>query len=256
MCEALGFGRSPYTKFEGLASRPTRENGELLPPVDMVGFKIVVVNSQDQAEALAGGEMYECGVGEVHGAVGIVVHESLDLRQFLVRNRRHLNRARAQESPNSANIAKASFGEMKNFRLGLPTSADRFSRFFIRRPPSFGLALVPELLAFGQSQFHLDPAVLKVQPRRDQGQALLLGLADQLANLFAMHQQLAGAQRGVVEDVAVLVGTDVGVQQPDRIVFDQAVGVLKIGEAAPDGLDLGPGEDHPGLKFFQQEVVM
>src|ERR1035438_3393604 len=92
--------------------------------------------------------------------------------------------------------------------LSFPAAVDRFPSFLIGRAPPVGLALVPELLALGQSQFHLDSPVLEVQPRGDQGETLLLGLANQLADLFAMHQQFAGTQRGVVEDVAVLVGTD------------------------------------------------
>jgi len=71
-----------------------------------------------------------------------------------------------------------------------------------------------------------------------------------------VHKQFAGAQGGVVVDVSVLVGADVGVEQKDFVVFDQAVGVLEVGQAGADGFDLGAGEGNSGLKFFQQEVVM
>src|ERR1039457_4423736 len=57
-----------------------------------------------------------------------------------------------------------------------PAAVDRFPGFIVRRAPPVGLALVPELLALGQSQFHLDSPVLEVQPRGDQGETLLLGL--------------------------------------------------------------------------------
>jgi len=140
--------------------------------------------------------------------------------------------------------------------LRLPAAADGFPRFFIRSSPPFGFALVPELLALGQGQFHLDPAVFEVHPRGNQGQALLLRFADELADLFAMHQQFAGAQRGMIMNVSMLIGADVGVQQPDGVVFDQSIGVFKVSQAPADRLYFGTCQNHPRLKFFQQEVVM
>ena len=144
----------------------------------------------------------------------------------------------------------------RRWLFSVSTARDRLSRFFVGGAPPLGLALVPQLLAFGQSELHLHSAVLEVHPRGDQGQSLLLRLADQLADLFAVHQQLASPQRGVVEDVAMLIRADVGVQQPEGIVLDQALRVLEVGEAAPDGLHFGPRQNHSGFKFFQQEVVM
>ena len=70
---------------------------------------------------------------------------------------------------------------------------------------AFGFALVPQLLAFGQGEFNLHSTVLEVHPRGDEGQALLLGLADELADFLLVDQQFAGAQGRVVEDVAVVV---------------------------------------------------
>ena len=71
-----------------------------------------------------------------------------------------------------------------------------------------------------------------------------------------MDQQFARTQRGVIEDVSVLIGADVAIQQPEFAVFDQAVGVLEVAAASPYRFDLGPGQSNPRLKFFQQEVVM
>ena len=134
--------------------------------------------------------------------------------------------------------------------LGLPAvrrryplllaAPNRFPSFLIRRPSSLGLPFVPKLLAFGQGQLHFHFAVLEVHADWDQRQSLLLGFTDQLADFFFVHQQLTGAQRGVVMDVAVLVGADVGVEQPEFAVLDQAVGVFEVGEAAADRFGLGP----------------
>ena len=105
-------------------------------------------------------------------------------------------------------------------RLLLPASADGVSGFFIGCSTAFGFALVPQLLAFGQRQLNFHFTVLEVHADGDQRESFLLGLADQLADFFFVHKQLAGAQRGVVVDVTVLVGADVGVEQPELSVFD------------------------------------
>src|SRR5438309_3792818 len=102
-------------------------------------------------------------------------------------------------------------------------SADGISCLFIGRTATLGLTLIPELFALGQSQFDFDSAVLKVQPRRDQRQTLLLGLTNQLPDLLGVHQQLSSPQRSVVMNVSMFVRPDVGVQQPDSTVFDQPI---------------------------------
>src|SRR5580704_14485254 len=71
-----------------------------------------------------------------------------------------------------------------------------------------------------------------------------------------MHQELAGAKRGVVVNVAVLVGSDVGIEEPKFSVFDESVGIFEVGQAAADRFGLSSGKNHATLKFFQQEVVM
>src|SRR5512146_3426425 len=75
-----------------------------------------------------------------------------------------------------------------------------------------GLAAVVELLAFGESQLDLGMTALgEIDAEGDEGEALLLGLAEQLVDLFLMQQQLADPERVVVHDVAVAVGTDMAV---------------------------------------------
>src|SRR3974390_780146 len=104
---------------------------------------------------------------------------------------------------------------VKATRLALiPMSSprDRFPCLFIGRPAPLGLALIPKLLALGQRQLHFDSAIFKVQADGNQREALLLGLADQLADFLAVHQQFAGTKRSVVVDVAMLVRTDMRVQ--------------------------------------------
>ena len=56
------------------------------------------------------------------------------------------------------------------------------------------------LFTLGQADFQLGAAALPVELQRDEGVALALGGADQLVQLLAMQQQLAGA-RGVRLDM-------------------------------------------------------
>jgi hypothetical protein len=42
----------------------------------------------------------------------------------------------------------------------------------------------------------------------------------------------------VIVNIPVLVGADVSVKEPKLVIFDQAVGILKVGKAASNGLDL------------------
>jgi len=118
--------------------------------------------------------------------------------------------------------------------LGLPTASNGVSGFFIRRSAPLSLAFVPELLAFGQRQLNFYFAVLEVHADGNQGQSLLLRFADQLADFFLVHEQLPGPQGRVVMNVAVLVGTDVGIEQPEFALFHQAVGIFKVSQAAPN----------------------
>src|SRR5437660_12874613 len=71
-----------------------------------------------------------------------------------------------------------------------------------------------------------------------------------------MHEQLAGTQRSVVEDVAMLVRPDVAVKQPEFAIFDQAIGIFQVGPASAYRVYLRCSEGHPRLKFFQHEVVV
>src|SRR5215472_1260245 len=103
---------------------------------------------------------------------------------------------------------------------GFATAGDGFAGLFVGRAAALGFALVPELFAFGEGEFDLDSSVLEVHASGDKGESALLGFAHQLAQLFFMDQELAGAQRCVIENVAVLVRTDVTVEQPELAVLD------------------------------------
>jgi hypothetical protein len=73
-----------------------------------------------------------------------------------------------------------------------------------------GLPAVMLLLAFSQPKLNLRKASLgEIDAERDECEPLLLRLAEKLVDLLAVKEQLPGAERFVIHDVAVAVGTDV-----------------------------------------------
>jgi hypothetical protein len=63
-------------------------------------------------------------------------------------------------------------------RLPFPRSSNRFSGLAVCSTAAFGLAFVPQLLAFGQRQFHLHATILEIHSYRDQRLTLLLRLTN------------------------------------------------------------------------------
>src|SRR5437868_8250927 len=88
---------------------------------------------------------------------------------------------------------------------------DGRARFAVDLAALDRLALDVLLLAARQADGNLYAAVLEVQPRRHERHALLDGLADQLADLVPVQQQLAPAQRLVLGVAAMAVRADVDV---------------------------------------------
>src|SRR3954470_463921 len=128
---------------------------------------------------------------------------------------------------------------MSEAQSPLPRPCDRFPGFFVGGAATVGFALVPQLLTLGECKFYFHASILEIHAGGDEREALLLSFADELFDLFFMHQQFAGAERGMVVNVAMLVGSDMAVEQPQFAVFDQPVGVFEIDQARPDGLNLG-----------------
>src|SRR3954451_11068573 len=118
------------------------------------------------------------------------------------------------------------------------------------------LPLVVGLLALGQRKGGLDLAVLEVQVERDEREAALLGLADQLVDLGAVHEHLALAARRVVGPGPLGVLGDVHVLQPHLPVVDGGEPVDERGPAGTQALHLGACEDQAHLVGVQDRVVV
>ena len=70
-----------------------------------------------------------------------------------------------------------------------------------------------------------------------------------------MQQQLPVAALGVVQQVGVAVGADAGAHQEHLAPPELHEGVAEVEPALPDGLHLGAGEAHPGLRPLEDLVV-
>ena len=123
-------------------------------------------------------------------------------------------------------------------------------------PLGGGVPLVIVLLALAKADLQLHPGVFKVGAQGDQGQAVLLHHGLQLADLPLVHQQPPGADRVLIEDVALLVGGDVHPVDVDLPVFRDAESVLQVQGPGPDGLDLRPGQLDARLEAFLHEVFV
>jgi hypothetical protein len=75
-----------------------------------------------------------------------------------------------------------------------------------------------DLLAPGQGDLQLDPAVLEIHAHRNHGQALLLHLGPQMPDLGRVQQQLARPLRLVPGIARVLVFRDVHAHKPGLAV--------------------------------------
>src|SRR4029079_608583 len=111
-------------------------------------------------------------------------------------------------------------------------------------------------LAPREPELQLGPATAQVQPQRHDREALRLRLAQQLIDLLAMKEELAGPLGLVVVPVAGLPGRDVQADEPRFAVLDARVGVGQADLPGSDALDLGPGQHDAGLEgLLDRELV-
>ena len=99
-----------------LSSMPCRQDGEFLSIGEVVGGEVVVVDGEYQTEAFTRGEVDKGCVSEIHGVIGVLGHESVDLWQLFVGNDGHDDCAGTQQRPNRTVVAEIAPDEME--RLG------------------------------------------------------------------------------------------------------------------------------------------
>src|SRR6478672_12119323 len=116
--------------------------------------------------------------------------------------------------------------------------------------------LVPRLLALGQRDLDLRPAVEEVQRQRHDRQALLVHATLDLVDLGAVEQQLALAPGGVVGPGALGVLRDVYAVEPGLVALDVDEPVDERGTPHAQRLHLGADEDQAGLEGVLDVVVV
>lgn len=142
------------------------------------------------------------------------------------------------------------------WRLLALAAGDGGAGLFVGVAFAFRFALVPDLLALGQGEFALHLAIAKIKTGGDERKSFLLRLNLKLVNLGTVEQQFTGAQRVVIAGIAVGIRADVGVEQEDFAVLDEAVGVFEVGLALADGFDFGAAQSHAGFDAVGKEVVV
>src|SRR5271165_1009417 len=114
----------------------------------------------------------------------------------------------------------------------------------------------PRFVFLLPSHFHFSFSVAEVHACGNEGEALLLGLANQLVQLATVNQQLARAQRLMIEDVAMLIDTNVRVDEPEFAILHQSISVFQVGAPAANGLHLRATQSNSGLELVQKEIIV
>src|SRR5205085_7195322 len=125
-----------------------------------------------------------------------------------------------------------------------------------RLPPADRLALVVDVLPARECDLDLRPRapIGEVDAGGDEGEATLLGAADQALDLAAVKQQLARAFGIVVVPGSRPVRWDVHPDQPYLAVTHRRVGVLQLRPGFTQPLPRGPGALSPALARLKAVV--
>lgn len=141
--------------------------------------------------------------------------------------------------------------------MGLPVVlAQRAADIAIRVAFGNAVALVVLRLTAAQAELQLHPPVLEVDFQRDERVALPRHKPFQLADLALVHQKTLGTHGIAVEDVALLIGTDVHAFDPDLAMADDRPAFLEIHATLPHALDLGAVQLDPALVAFLHEIIV
>lgn len=118
------------------------------------------------------------------------------------------------------------------------------------------LTLVVIVLARGQRQLELGPAVLEIDLQGHEREALFARLGKELHDFRLVHQEFPAAQRIVVEDIALIIGADMQVLDEKLAVLDARITVLEVGPSGAQGLDFRSLKGKASLKRFVYEVIV
>ena len=80
---------------------------------DAVGLEVIVIDREHRRKPVLFSDVNEGGVCEVHRPIGEAVHQSLQVRKVIVRQRSQGDRTRANEPPRRSQFAR--FHQVKEF---------------------------------------------------------------------------------------------------------------------------------------------
>src|SRR4030042_1593 len=115
--------------------------------------------------------------------------------------------------------------------------------------------LVVFCLSSGQSDFHLHFSILEIETQRDQGEPLLLHLADEPFYLMPVKEEFPVADRIVVEAVRPLVYGDIHAGKVYLAVFYARVSFLYAGLFLAQRFYLAPDQYDPRLEGINDLVL-
>src|SRR6185503_20757662 len=96
---------------------------------------------------------------------------------------------------------------------------------------------------------------LEVQLQRDQGETLALDGSNQTTDFPLVEQQFSAAGRFVIDVTAAFVRLDVGIQQEDLAVANDAVGIGNARLSRPQRLHLSSAQHDTGLERLEEVIV-
>ncbi len=108
----------------------------------------------------------------------------------------------------------------------------------------------------GKRELDLGPAILEVELRRDERQALLGDLTRQGVDLLPVEEELAIPIRVMVGEIPLVVDRDVRADKPGLPASHVRIGLLERSAAIPERLDLRPGQHETGLHSLEEVVVV
>jgi hypothetical protein len=88
---------------------------EALPTIDPIGFEVVVVDTEDDAQAFTLGQSHESRIGEVHRAVAVSPHQIVKAWRIVDRYRENRDCSRSNKSPSRPSLARM-VHQMKQLR--------------------------------------------------------------------------------------------------------------------------------------------
>lgn len=95
------------------ATLSRRQNAKPCPPPNAIGLEVVVVNGEDRGQRFSLGKTNQGGIGEIHRAICVPLHESFKVGGVDIRDREQRHGARTKEAPGPLDVLHVRSEEME-----------------------------------------------------------------------------------------------------------------------------------------------